>query len=412
MVHLPAPGSFLWPQIALSVPAGLLAASLTRPRRPGRARPGRRRPEQRRQVKLERKARALAVRSSDNATTKANIAPLGVQPRRRPAPVLALGQVRGPARPRGPPARAGHRPERRRQEHLHRPPGVPRRRGRTGRSSPWTARAIGRSWLPSPTPTSPPGPTPPSTCSPISPWTAGAATPPPRSTGCSAAGHGASRPTTTSSRPPSPCGSPVRPPARPCSMADLVKRLDPPTLARLWAKHPAEAGLVKMLTPACRRLHAGGEPGRRHRRPAGRHPGHRRGRPDHRVAADHGQPGRRREPVPDPDGRRRPLGLGAQDRPAGVPGRGRVLCRHRRPGRRHPRHGAGPVVRGAVAAVRPVLRQPGRPRGRDRIVCAAATIALFACNTPDDLARLAGSRSRRPRPSCRPRMAAGRAGRR
>jgi hypothetical protein len=32
MVHLPTPGAFLWPQIALSVPAGLLAASLTRRR--------------------------------------------------------------------------------------------------------------------------------------------------------------------------------------------------------------------------------------------------------------------------------------------------------------------------------------------------------------------------------------------
>jgi hypothetical protein len=30
MVHLPTPGAFLWPQIALSVPVGLLAASLTR----------------------------------------------------------------------------------------------------------------------------------------------------------------------------------------------------------------------------------------------------------------------------------------------------------------------------------------------------------------------------------------------
>jgi hypothetical protein len=33
------------------------------------------------------------------------------------------------------------------------------------------------------------------------------------------------------------------------SMRELVRRMDPPTLARLWAKHPAEAALVKMLTP-------------------------------------------------------------------------------------------------------------------------------------------------------------------
>jgi hypothetical protein len=32
-------------------------------------------------------------------------------------------------------------------------------------------------------------------------------------------------------------------------MAELVRRLDPPTLARVWAKHPAEAALVKMVTP-------------------------------------------------------------------------------------------------------------------------------------------------------------------
>jgi hypothetical protein len=33
------------------------------------------------------------------------------------------------------------------------------------------------------------------------------------------------------------------------SMGDLVNRLDPSALARSWAKHPAEAGLVKMLQP-------------------------------------------------------------------------------------------------------------------------------------------------------------------
>jgi hypothetical protein len=33
------------------------------------------------------------------------------------------------------------------------------------------------------------------------------------------------------------------------SMGDLVTRLDPSALARSWAKHPAEAALVKMLTP-------------------------------------------------------------------------------------------------------------------------------------------------------------------
>jgi hypothetical protein len=33
------------------------------------------------------------------------------------------------------------------------------------------------------------------------------------------------------------------------SMGDLVNRLDPAALARAWAKHPAEAGLVKQLQP-------------------------------------------------------------------------------------------------------------------------------------------------------------------
>jgi hypothetical protein len=33
------------------------------------------------------------------------------------------------------------------------------------------------------------------------------------------------------------------------SMVELVRRMDPPTLARLWAKHPAETALVKMLVP-------------------------------------------------------------------------------------------------------------------------------------------------------------------
>jgi hypothetical protein len=81
MVHLPAPGSFLWPQIALSVPVGLLAASLT-PRRdlvvPDPSAAVR---EQRRQVKLERKARTIASRSTGGAnSTRAayGTPPLGV----------------------------------------------------------------------------------------------------------------------------------------------------------------------------------------------------------------------------------------------------------------------------------------------------------------------------------------------
>ncbi|HEY6707642.1 MAG TPA: hypothetical protein VJB61_08610 [Actinomycetota bacterium] len=79
MVHLPAPGSFLWPQIALSVPVGILAATLTRPRDLAVPDPAAAVREQRRQVKLERRAHVLAVRSSEtNTKTNTNIAPLGV----------------------------------------------------------------------------------------------------------------------------------------------------------------------------------------------------------------------------------------------------------------------------------------------------------------------------------------------
>jgi hypothetical protein len=77
MVHLPTPGAFLLPQIALSVPAGLLAASLTRRTDLAVPDPGAAVREQRRQVKVERKARTIAVRSSET-NTKTNIAPLGV----------------------------------------------------------------------------------------------------------------------------------------------------------------------------------------------------------------------------------------------------------------------------------------------------------------------------------------------
>jgi hypothetical protein len=77
MVHLPAPGAFLVPQIALSIPVGLLAASLSRPRDLAVPDPAAAVREQRRQVKLERPARTIAVRSSET-NTKTNIAPLGI----------------------------------------------------------------------------------------------------------------------------------------------------------------------------------------------------------------------------------------------------------------------------------------------------------------------------------------------
>jgi hypothetical protein len=42
------------------------------------------------------------------------------------------------------------------------------------------------------------------------------------------------------------CGAPDGPVT---SMGELVRRLDPPILARLWNGHPAEAALIKMITP-------------------------------------------------------------------------------------------------------------------------------------------------------------------
>jgi hypothetical protein len=66
IVHLPLPGSFLWPQIPLAVPAGVLVATIHRPgvdlAVPD---PGREVRERRRQVRVERRARALAARAAD-----------------------------------------------------------------------------------------------------------------------------------------------------------------------------------------------------------------------------------------------------------------------------------------------------------------------------------------------------------
>jgi hypothetical protein len=74
-VHLPTLGSLLVPQVALSVPVGLLLAAGTR--RVEIAVPAAADREERRQLRLERRARTLAVRSTET-NTKTNIAPLGV----------------------------------------------------------------------------------------------------------------------------------------------------------------------------------------------------------------------------------------------------------------------------------------------------------------------------------------------
>jgi hypothetical protein len=82
-VHLPVPGAFLWPQLPLAVPVGLLAASFTRGRDLAVPDPAAAVREQRRQVKVERKARAIAARTSrnvagGNSNNGVAVSPLGV----------------------------------------------------------------------------------------------------------------------------------------------------------------------------------------------------------------------------------------------------------------------------------------------------------------------------------------------
>lgn len=81
VVHLPTLWAFMAPQIALSVPAGVLAASLARRTDLAVPDPAAAVREQRRQVKLERKARAIAGRASVGqhmAPGAQHYAPLGV----------------------------------------------------------------------------------------------------------------------------------------------------------------------------------------------------------------------------------------------------------------------------------------------------------------------------------------------
>jgi hypothetical protein len=76
MVHLPMPGSFLWPQLPLAVPTGLLAASLNARRRDLVA-PEFDQATQRRHQRAEQRTRRKARRLADQEATRADSDALG-----------------------------------------------------------------------------------------------------------------------------------------------------------------------------------------------------------------------------------------------------------------------------------------------------------------------------------------------
>jgi hypothetical protein len=78
VVHLPAPGSFLWPQVALSVPAGVLAASLTRRTDLAVPDPAAATRAARREQRDRRQARRLVARVRSSETNSQTNNALGV----------------------------------------------------------------------------------------------------------------------------------------------------------------------------------------------------------------------------------------------------------------------------------------------------------------------------------------------
>jgi hypothetical protein len=76
MVHLPLPGSFLWPQLPLAVPTGLLAASLSGRRRDLVA-PEFDQAEQRRRQRAEQRTRRKAHRLANREATRTDSDALG-----------------------------------------------------------------------------------------------------------------------------------------------------------------------------------------------------------------------------------------------------------------------------------------------------------------------------------------------
>jgi hypothetical protein len=175
-------------------------------------------------------------------------------------------------------------------------------------------------------------------------------------------------------------------------MTELVRRLDPPTLTRLWAKQPTEAALVKMLTPdlpsICIRL--------------ANLAAAIAGRLDGTVAIGETDLTIVSLPVmanpTDAEDLFRALmadvahwvsvrkgpwpALAVVDECSALSG-GREAATHIM--ERGRSFGVPSILSGQSYA------SLGSPEEADRIVSAAATIALFASNTPEDLARLAGS---------------------
>jgi hypothetical protein len=76
ILHLPAPGSFLWPQVPLAIPTGLLAAGMNR-RPDGVVAPEFERAEQRRRQRAEQRTRRRAHRLADREATRPDSDALG-----------------------------------------------------------------------------------------------------------------------------------------------------------------------------------------------------------------------------------------------------------------------------------------------------------------------------------------------
>jgi hypothetical protein len=245
-VHLPVPGAFLWPQVALAVPVGMLAASLTRRRDLAVPDPAAQVRDKRRQVKLERKARAIAGRISSPA---GEVNPLGVSlggdlpPSWRSGryvvlpdhaarlPELAIGQ-----------SGAG------KSTYIGRRVYLAAGQGRQviafdGKGDRQFVQGVTDAYLAArPDATVHVFPD-----APLDGWRGDAAAQVNRLLGTwqwSLESDWYKQQATLALR--LACSAPGDPVD---TMVELVRRMDPPTLARLWAKHPAEAALVKMLTP-------------------------------------------------------------------------------------------------------------------------------------------------------------------
>jgi hypothetical protein len=397
MVHLPTPGSFLVPQVALSVPVGLLAASLTRRADLAVPDPAAAVREQRRQVKVERRARVLAARPTDpRKAAESGSAPLGVSlggdlpaswragrfvvlpDHAARLPELAIGQ-----------SGAG------KSTYIGRRVYLAAGQGRQivaldGKGDVAFRELLIDAYLAAnPNATIHTFPD-----TPLSAWSGNPAEQVNKLLGCWAWSIEAAyyrEVCVLALR--LACSAPGLPPVN--SMADLVRRLDPPTLARSWAKFPAESALIKTLSPKLGDVVM---------------------RVANLAAAVAGQL----------DGDQ---AIGQSDLciislPT-LANRGdsealfRILMgdvghwisdKQRRPGRRPAflvidefssvsgaRAGAIDVMeRGRSFQVPSLLSGQsyvslGSPEEADRIVSAAATLALFASNSPDELARLGGS---------------------